>query len=236
MPSSKSPWPDAAVILAGGTGTRLGSLTATTPKPLLAVGGRPFLSHLLDHLIAQRIKRVIIATGHLAGEFEKTLGQHYGSMAVGYSREDHPLGTGGATALALGRLDGPAAFVLNGDTFFPAELSPLAAAHATTGASLSLVLRRCPDVARYGSVTLEGDHVASLHEKGAAGPGLINGGVYLVNRADLLADSAGAAFSLERDLLPRWIGRGIVGAVVSDAYFVDIGIPEDLERARRDLA
>jgi D-glycero-alpha-D-manno-heptose 1-phosphate guanylyltransferase len=235
MPFSKNLPPESAIILAGGTGSRLGALTARTPKPLLPVAGRLFIHHLLDFLSGRNVRRVVLATGYLADEFETALGRGYRDIALSYSREEAPLGTGGAIVRALGGLADPSVFVLNGDTYFPVDLAALAARHAATGVALSLALRRIPDVARYGQVTLDGDRVTALHEKGGQGPGLINGGVYLVDRAALLADAPAGPFSLERDLFPRWVQRGALAGFVSDAYFIDIGIPDDLRRAQHDL-
>ena len=124
---------------------------------------------------------------------------------------------------------------MNGDTLFKADLGILGQVHESQGADFSLVLRKVADAGRYGSIACMGYRVASMHEKGASGPGSINGGIYLVDREALLTDAPAGAFSLERDLLPRWVARGAVAGVHSDAYFIDIGIPEDLARIRQDL-
>jgi NDP-sugar pyrophosphorylase family protein len=227
---------DSAIILVGGRGTRLGALTEQTPKPLLRVAGRPFLFHVLDYLIRHQIQKVILATGYLAGEFERELGSQYRSLSLAYSHETTPLGTGGAIAKALPLADATEVFVLNGDTYFSANLRELAEAQASRRASLSMVLRHIPDVSRYGHITLAQGLVTAMHEKGATGPGLINGGIYLINRPAFLADAPTGAFSLERDLLPRWIRQQAVACTVADGYFIDIGVPADLARAGHDLA
>jgi NDP-sugar pyrophosphorylase family protein len=235
MPFSKSPRPETAIILAGGRGTRLGALTEQTPKPLLMVRGRPFLFHVLDYLLGQGIRRVVLATGYLAGEFEKVLGPQYRGLQLTYSRETEPLGTGGAIVAALGPLPDRTILVLNGDTFFPAPVDLLVPVIQPPHRAVAMVLRQVPDVARYGSVTLAGDTVSAMHEKGSAGPGLINGGTYLIDRPALLAAAPARPFSLERDLLPGLIAEGKVGGCIADAYFVDIGIPADLEKAQSGL-
>lgn len=227
---------DSAIILVGGRGTRLGALTEQTPKPLLPVAGRPFLFHVLDYLIRQQIKKVILATGYLADEFEQTLGPEYRGLSLTYSYETVPLGTGGAIALALAPAGSLEVFVLNGDTYFPADLAKLAMMHASQRASLSMVLRQIPDVSRFGHIATAQNVVTAMHEKGSTGPGLINGGIYLINRTAFLADAPAGAFSLERDLLPHWIPRQAVACMVADSYFIDIGVPSDLARAQHDLA
>jgi len=225
-----------AIVLVGGRGTRLGALTEQTPKPLLPVAGRPFIFHVLDYLVQQGIKQVVLATGHLADAFEQAVGRQYRGIAIAYSREDTPLGTGGAIALALRQVNAPAAYVLNGDTYFPADLRSLAAIHDRQRAALSVVLRQVPDVSRYGQITTSQDVVTAMQEKGGSGPGLINGGIYLMNRSALLEAAPTGPFSLERELLPGWIQQRKVAGCVSDAYFIDIGIPADLQRAQSDLA
>jgi NDP-sugar pyrophosphorylase family protein len=224
-----------AIILAGGRGSRLGALTEHTPKPLLRVAGRPFLFHILDYLIRQKVRRVILATGHFAEQIEDAVGSVYQSLTISYSREAAPLGTGGAIALALTQADSPDVLVLNGDTYFPADLASLASVHAARQATLSVILRKVVDVSRYGHMSVSQGLVTAMHEKGAIGPGLINGGIYLTNRAAFLADAPEGPFSLERELLPRWISRQAVACTVADEYFIDIGIPADLTRAETEL-
>jgi D-glycero-alpha-D-manno-heptose 1-phosphate guanylyltransferase len=227
---------ECAILLVGGRGTRLGELTDHTPKPLLAVAGRPFIFHVLDYLISQKVRRVNLASGYLAGKFEHALGSTYRSLSLDYSPEDTPLGTGGAIAQALQRTDAAEVLVLNGDTYFPADVASLAASHAKDQATISLVLREVADVSRYGHMTVDGQRIVSLQEKGGAGPGLINGGIYLVNRAAFLANAPAGAFSLERDLLPIWVARRAAAYTIANAYFIDIGVPADLERAQTELA
>ncbi|HVU16364.1 MAG TPA: nucleotidyltransferase family protein [Candidatus Didemnitutus sp.] len=236
MPSSPSLSPEVAIILAGGTGTRLGTLTAHTPKPLLEVAGRPFVVHLLAYLQAQGIRRVVFATGYLAAQFETVLGTRHENMELLYSVEEKPLGTGGAVAAAfrlLPQVD--AAFVLNGDTYFPVSLATVSDVHQRQGAAATLALREMPDAGRYGAVVLEGNRIRALNEKTHAGPGLVNGGVYLVRREPMLTQATRGTFSLERDVFPQWASVGKLAGVPSPAYFIDIGVPEDLARAQREI-
>ncbi|MCM2274793.1 MAG: nucleotidyltransferase family protein [Candidatus Didemnitutus sp.] len=235
MDSSKNHGADTAIVLTGGRGTRLGAATERVPKPLLPVAGRPFLFHVLDHLVAQGVRRVVFATGYLSEQFPPLFGTQYRGMAIVHSPETEPLGTGGAVRQAFARIDARAAFVLNGDTYFPTDLAALDALGGP-GIALALTLRPVPDTARYGCVTLDGDRVTALVEKGRTGPGLINGGVYRLDRAAFDADAPSGPFSLERELFPRWVAERRVRGLASDAYFIDIGVPEDLARAQTDLA
>lgn len=223
-----------AVLLVGGLGTRISGLSGGRPKALLPVGGRPFLLHLLDWLAARGLSRVLLLTGVGADEVEGTAraGAPPG-LSVSASRESEPLGTGGALRLALPRLD-PRFVLLNGDTFFDADLGALEAAHAAAvpgGVRVTIGLVRFPDAREKGSVELDAaGHIARFVEKGREGPGLINGGLYLIERGVVEDIPEGRAVSLEREVLPGLIdhaGRpGLLG-VVCDARFVDIGLPAD---------
>jgi len=224
-----------AIILAGGRGLRLGLLTEQTPKPLLIVAGRPFIFHILDYALKQGIERVVIATGYLAEQFERTIGHRYRGLSILYSNEGVPLGTGGAIALAMKKVPEPAAVVLNGDTFFPVDLSSLFSVYLNLRAGMVMALRHVNDASRYGAVNLENGWVSSLREKGVAGPGNINGGVYLLSVSVFQRDAERDAFSLETDMLPQWIKKSMVAGLVSNAYFIDIGVPADFERAQQDL-
>jgi mannose-1-phosphate guanylyltransferase len=223
-----------AVLLAGGLGTRIQDLSGGRPKVLLPVGGRPFLHHLLDGLAARGLTRVLLLTGVGADavETEARAGAPAG-LAVSASREPGPLGTGGALRRALPQLE--SRFVLlNGDTFFDADLAALEAAHLAgvpLGVVATLGLVRFDDVREKGSVDIDAaGHIVRFVEKGREGPGLINGGLYLIERAVVETIPEGRAVSLEREVLPALVDRdgrpGLLG-VVCDARFVDIGLPAD---------
>src|SRR5512140_3819954 len=129
-----------AVILAGGLGTRLRAAVSALPKVLAPVAGRPFVGHLLASLARQGIRRVVLCSGYKADILESALGTSYEGLALSYSREESPLGTAGAARLALGKVEGPRALVLNGDSFCEVDLAAMARAHAATGAAATLLL------------------------------------------------------------------------------------------------
>jgi NDP-sugar pyrophosphorylase family protein len=217
-----------AVVLVGGLGSRLRPAVADRPKALASVGGRPFLDWLLLALSEQGVGRVVLATGYLAAAFDPHLaGWRALGLEVELSREASPLGTGGAARLALDRIEGDRLLVLNGDSFCPFDLTRLDPAPA-------LWLVEVEDASRFGSVELAADgRVRSFREKvGAVGPGLINAGVYFLDRADLAAIGPGRPASLERDVLPGLVGRGLRG-VVGPGPFVDIGTPQSYAAAGR---
>ena len=223
-----------AVVLVGGLGTRLRSVVSDVPKPLAPVRGRPFLAYLLDRLDAQGITEVMLATGYLGGQVVEAIGDRHGRIAVRYSLEESPLGTGGAVRRALAMVDRWPTFVLNGDTFLALDYRAMARAHQRVGASLTVAVTSVPDAGRYGRVLITNQRVTGFEPKGVAGPGLINAGVYLFNR-DTLPSNVPQRFSLETDFLSPCLEALAPLAFDADGYFIDIGVPEDYQRAQREL-
>src|SRR5262249_53752825 len=127
--------------------------------------------------------------------------------------------------------------VLNGDSYVEWSLVPMLELFTGKDADVVIVVKEVPDVTRYGSVTLDNDgRITQFIEKGtAAGPGLINAGVYLLRKQIVCDLPVGTAISLEKEVFPRLLDRGVYG-LISIGLFIDIGIPEDLERAQTLLA
>lgn len=217
-----------AMILAGGFGTRLRQAVSDRPKVLAEVNGRPFLAFLLDQLSGIGIKRVVLCTGYMAEKVQAAFGGSYGDMELHYSVEVKPLGTGGALRNALELTGSDPLLVMNGDSYCSADLEWFKKNHYDSGSICSLLLNSVPDVARFGSVTVdtEGSLLSFKEKGGAVGPGLINAGLYIINRKLLEALPLSVNMSLERDLFPLLIGKGLCG-FAQDARFIDIGVPED---------
>jgi NDP-sugar pyrophosphorylase family protein len=224
-----------AIILAGGLGTRLRPLVSDIPKPMAEVAGRPFMEYLLLQLRRAGVTRVVICAGFKAEPLNAYFGDgsRWGA-ALEYSIEPEPLGTAGALKLAEPLLSGDRWLVMNGDSFLDISLAGLAEAHRRTPAPATIALARVADVQRYGSVNCAEDgSLTRFVEKGhSTGPGLVNGGIYVIERRTLELIPDRGATSLERDVLPQLVGRGLRG-VQSDAFFIDIGVPEDFLRAQQ---
>jgi NDP-sugar pyrophosphorylase family protein len=201
------------------------------------ISGTPFLQLLLDRLKCQGVGDVILGTGYMAEKIEGYFGDgKQFALRIGYSREHEPRGTGGALKLAE-PLIGDRVLVLNGDSYVEWELVPMLELFKTKDADLVIVLQAVADVTRYGSVALDQDgRVTQFVEKGAtAGPGLINAGVYLLRKQIVRDLPAGTAISLEKEVFPQLLDRGVYGLVCT-GLFIDIGIPDDLKRAQTLLA
>jgi len=215
-----------AIILAGGLGTRLRPVVSDVPKPMAPVLGRPFLAYLLDHMVGQGVRRVVLSTGYLGAEISNYFGAGYRGLELVYECEEKPLGTGGALVRSFERLEGDAAMVLNGDTLFALDYAALMAVHKAAGAEVTIALRRTPDCSRYGGVVVCGEHIVRFRAAGEPAPGLISGGIYVIARELLHRYPLPARFSLEKDLIEAHVAELKPGAFISDAPFLDIGVPE----------
>lgn len=225
-----------AVVLCGGLGTRLGKLTCTTPKPLLDVAGEPFIVRVLEQLQARGITHVCLAVGFHWEKIRAALGDSWAGISLSYSVESKPLGTGGAVRKALKLMRWSEAFVVNGDTLVDVELLSMRNLALSRDADLVIALKNVEETARFGRVNLlQSSQIVSFSEKGLSGPGLINAGLYWLN-AEVLNCFHGEVFSLERDIMASHVQDLSIYGFVTSGYFIDMGVPEDLERARRELS
>jgi D-glycero-D-manno-heptose 1,7-bisphosphate phosphatase len=208
-------------------------LTVATPKPLLPCGDRPFLAWLLREFIRFGVEEFVLLAGYRAeavtAAVPKLAALLPRRVRIVVSAEPEPAGTGGALFHARPLLD--QRFLLcNGDSLFDTNLAPL----VTADAQALMLLRRVDDASRYGLVELDGTRVSGFHAgPGSASPGIINTGVYVLERT--LLDECSPCCSLEADILPRVAARGLLHGIVANGYFRDIGVPEDFERAQSEV-
>ena len=224
-----------AIILAGGLGTRLRERVPNLPKAMAPVAGRPFLEYLLDALWTGGIQEVLLSVGYRSDDIIKHFGNRYRGTIVHYCIETQPLGTGGAIAHALSQQPDEVALVLNGDTFLGIDYRRLLRWYAEGPTEFAMVLHNLPDMGRYGAVLTSGERVVGFAEKGTSGPGLINAGIYIIQSGIFAKFDLRREFSFEVDFLQRYCDALRPRAYVSDAYFIDIGVTEDFERAQREL-
>ena len=217
-----------AVILAGGMGTRLREVVSDRPKVLAEINGRPFLFFLLDCLADVGIRRVVFCTGYMSEMILDVFGDGYRNMSLLYSRENTPLGTGGALRLALPLINSDPVLVMNGDSFCDVDLALFAGQHQASVAQASLVLVQVADVTRYGAVDVDSAYkVISFREKGnQSGTGMINAGIYMIAKRVIESIPSDIPVSLERDIFPKMIGNGLY-APSYNSSFIDIGVPSD---------
>ena len=204
---------------------------------MLTVGDRPFLAWLLGEVLRYGITDVLLLTGHLSDVVQDGLqalrAQLPRSVTLTISEEPVPAGTGGALFHAREHLH-DRFLLLNGDSLVDCDLAPVLARSDEPGVLGWLMLRRLVDASRYGVVEMDRERVAAFQERPEPGrPGIINGGVYRLNRR--VIDRATAVCSLERDILPMLAGEGLLRGTTSDGWFIDIGIPSDLARAQHEV-
>jgi D-glycero-alpha-D-manno-heptose 1-phosphate guanylyltransferase len=189
----------------------------------------------MDRLHAAGCGRVALATGHLSQAIEGHFGTNYRGMPISYSIERTPLGTGGAIVQALYALPLAPTLVLNGDTWLDVDLARFDAWCELRADAGALVLRTVPDVSRYGRVRVDGEKVVAFGEKGSVAPGLINAGIYRLRLGDFERFNLPAAFSVENDFFQPHCGALDLRGFVTEGRFIDIGVPEDYDRAQTEL-
>jgi NDP-sugar pyrophosphorylase family protein len=208
------------------------------------VAGRPFLDYLLSWLQIQGVKEVVLCVGHKRSHIQRFVGRgrKWGLQAK-YSIEDTPLGTGGALKQAEHQTSGETLLVVNGDTLVDLSLGELVKFHQRRKALATLAMVKVVDGRRYGSLYLDGkNRITAFLEKShrawhgsKAEKGLVNGGVYVFERKLLKTIRAGSPISLEKEVFPSLLAKKGMHGFATNAFFLDIGIPEDLERAQREL-
>jgi D-glycero-alpha-D-manno-heptose 1-phosphate guanylyltransferase len=248
-----------AIVLAGGLGTRLRSAVPELPKCLAPVRGRPFIAYVTDYFRQQGIEKFIFALGYKSDYFNDFFREAFPAGDYAVSLEEEPLGTGGAIRQACTMATGKTLLILNGDTFFRIGLAELSHFHEEKQAECSLCLRPMTDFDRFGVVELDNEaRVSRFREKQYYRAGLINGGVYALNREAFLRVELPRVFSFEKDYLEPAAGerpfegtvdtrsgssvRGLAGSrgrrlfgLVQEKYFIDIGIPEDYRRVQEEF-
>lgn len=225
-----------AIILAGGLGTRLSGVTGDIPKPMARIGARPFLEYLLDYLVEQGAEQAVLAVSHKWEIIREHFDDSYRGISLKYSVEEEPLGTGGAIRQALETIPDDEIIVLNGDTLFHVDLKAMAAIHRRGNVYLTIALKQVANCGRFGRVNISDNGVITeFLEKSTQGPGWINGGIYMLSRRLLDNFPMPEKFSFEKDLLEPNIGRIGPVAFQSNSYFIDMGVPEDYERAQSEI-
>ncbi|MDR2365566.1 MAG: NTP transferase domain-containing protein, partial [Zoogloeaceae bacterium] len=225
-------------ILCGGQGTRLRGVIGDTQKAIAEICGQPFIALLLRELREAGVTEAILCAGYradrlfaMAGKFSAESG-----IALDIAVESEPLGTGGALLNGLRHRAPPSRyFVLNADTFLAAEAYRQLWAASESSRETMLTVHMA-DRARFGSVFCDAKGVVTrLLEKGASGPGRVNGGAYVFSRASL-ADLPPRPCSLERDILPVLMERRTLQSAAYAGNMFDIGTPESLETFRKEYS
>ena len=220
-----------AIILAGGFGTRLQSVVSDVPKPMAPINGKPFLEYMLDELNNYGFNKVVLGVGYKKESIIEYFHNKYKNIELVYSIEDEPLGTGGCIKKALDYIDDDYAFILNGDTMFKIDFLNMAKMN-----SLSIACKKMYKFDRYGEVIINKDGIiTSFNEKKYREEGYINGGIYYLPKNIFKKYNLDKKFSMEKDFFEKYINELNIKAFLSEDYFIDIGIPEDYNKAQTDF-
>lgn len=225
------------VVLCGGLGTRLSTVIADRPKPMVQIGQRPFLEIVLHHVAKHGFQRFVLCVGYKANVIKEHFSKDKKHTIV-FSEEQEPLGTAGALRHCAPLLRSDVALVLNGDSFCPLDLVSFLNFHEHRGGIGSVAAVPVRDRADGGFIEIgEAGQVVAFSEKKWNGdhPRYLNAGIYVFGRKVFESIPKGQRCSLEHDVLPSLLKRGVYGYITTEMLY-DIGTPERLEICRRALA
>jgi D-glycero-alpha-D-manno-heptose 1-phosphate guanylyltransferase len=224
------------IILAGGLGTRLRSAVPDLPKCMAPIAGKPFLAYLIDYLLAQQVTKFIFSLGYMHEVIDAFIKNNYPLIQYHIALESEPLGTGGAIRLACDYATEENVIVLNGDTMFRVDIQELLNQHTKQKSECTLSLKTMHQFDRYGVVETDAENnITSFKEKKQYELGNINGGVYALHVPSFKSILFSEKFSFEKDYLEKYFNEIKMTGFLVDGYFIDIGIPEDFEKAGREL-
>ena len=222
------------IILAGGLGTRLRTVVKDVPKPMAEIDGTPFLEILMDNMLHYGADEFVLCVSYMREKISSYFGASYKGCPVRYSVEEEPLGTGGAIKQAFDLFGLDEAIVINGDSFIKMDYADFY--KKNSGQILSIALKYMDNASRYGLVETQGDYILRFNEKSTeAKSGLINAGIYLINKALWQYAPKENKFSFEKDVLEKYIGKIKASFYQTEDYFIDIGVPESYAQANREL-
>lgn len=225
-----------AIILAGGLGTRMKNYLPDIPKPMADINGTPFLELVLRYLERQKINRIILSIGYKHEIIQEHFKNQYRSMKIDYCIEEEPLGTGGAIKQALRICEKNYLAILNGDTFFMIDFKKNFYKFMAARCELLVFLKPMENFDRYGTVLMdEENRIIGFNEKQKTEKGNINGGIYFTSKSIFNDTQLPEIFSFEKDFLEKYYSQKIFTGHITDKFFIDIGIPEDYERAKKEL-
>ena len=228
-------FPD-VVILAGGLGKRLQTVTGGGQKVLVKIGDQPFLEILIDYIASQGGRRFILCVGHGSDEVEAYFKDIYQDREIIFSREESPLGTGGAIKQGAQHVKTDQFIAMNGDCFCVIDYNRLIAFHQKQKAKASLAVTLMPDARDYGTLEIasNGAIEAFKEKQPIAREAFINTGTYCFNRDVFSLVQTPTKFSIEYDFFPHLVGKGFYAFEVENR-FIDIGTPERYSWAQEHL-
>ena len=224
-----------AIILAGGLGTRLEHLTKVAPKSMVLINGRPFLEYLLNYLMKQDVSKVILAVGYKYEIIKNYFKNKYQSLKIEYSVETKRLGTGGAIKLSLEKTNEKEIFVINGDTLFDVNLQKMLDFHIVHQSELTIAAKFMENFDRYGKISTCENRIIDFEEKKYNINGYINGGIYIINRNFFNDLKLNSVFSLETDIMEKYVNNKKMYSYKNSGRFIDIGTLQSYKMAVKNF-
>lgn len=228
-----------ALVLAGGFGTRLRPLSCTRPKMLFPIVNEPLMDWVLKNLAKSKVETVVLAVNHMAEQIVRYLGPTKHDLDILYSKEQRPMGTGGAVKEAEHFLAGDSFLMLNGDILTDLDFRILIKYHREKGGLATISLIEVDEPSRYGAVELDSEsRILSFVEKpepGRAPSNLINAGIYVLEPEIINYISEGEKVSMEKEVFPILAGKKQLYGFRGINFWKDIGVPEDYLDANRIL-
>lgn len=222
-----------AFVLAGGKGTRLATIVQDKPKPLADINGLPFLHYLILDLKKKGINEIVLLVGHLHELIMDYFQSEYQNVKISYEIEEEPRGTGGLI-YKLSKKWAEPILLINGDTYFDVDIQGMYSQYARTR-SIQMAVKEIRDQDRYGVLEICENRIVAFKEKSYVKEGFINGGIYLLPEGVFEAYDLPFSFSIEKEFFERYKTSLMIEPFFSDGYFIDIGIPEDFERAQQSI-
>ena len=222
------------IILAGGLGTRLQSVVHNVPKPMADINGTPFLELLMTNMLHYGATEFILCVSYMSEKIIDHFGDDFRGVTVKYSIEEEPLGTGGAVKQAFDLYNLEDAVVINGDSFIKMNYAQFY--EQSKGQILSIALKFMADASRYGLVETSQHVITKFNEKSSEmKSGLINAGIYFINKCLWQHAPMKKKFSFEKDILEKHIQELNTAYFKTEDYFIDIGVPESYAKAQKEL-
>ncbi len=229
-----------AVVMAGGSGSRLRPLTINRPKPMVPLVNKPGIGHILDLLKRHGINEVVVTLQYMAESIQDYLGDGQSmDMNIRYSVEESPLGTAGSVKQAQEYLD-ETFIVISGDAVTDIDLGAVIAYHKAKQALATITLYHVPNPLEYGVVITDGEgRIQQFQEKPSWGEVIsdtVNTGIYVLEPEVLNYFEPGVSFDFSKDLFPILLSRGDpMYGYVADGYWCDVGNINEYTRASNDV-
>ncbi|MDE3255174.1 MAG: nucleotidyltransferase family protein [Bacteroidota bacterium] len=226
-----------AIILAGGKATRLQTVLKDIPKALASIRNKPFLDYLLQFLNEQGVHHFIFSLGHQHQQLLDYLQAKEKTWTYTCVIEEQALGTGGAIKKALPFATDQHVWVINADTYLELNMRTMYQQHINNKAMATIALKEMEHFDRYGLVNMDDRQcIYSFEEKRSCEKGLINAGFFIVNKDRFLENAPSSeVFSVEKDFFELQLFNKAIYGFKTDGFFIDIGIPEDFEKAQQLL-